>query len=111
MAEAAGQVRVGEVTQAVRDSGSPAGPIRAGDWLGLAADGVVAVAPDPVAAATAVLARLLGEEGSLLVVTGESAHPADTDAVRAWLQAQHPGVVVEVRDGGQPHYPFLFGAR
>ena len=35
MTEAAGNVVAGEVTQAVRDSATDAGPIAAGDWLGI----------------------------------------------------------------------------
>ena len=30
--------------------------------------------------------------------------------VHAFVQEQHPELEVEVHDGGQPHYPLLFGA-
>jgi hypothetical protein len=33
-----------------------------------------------------------------------------TEAVLEWLAAHRPAVEVEVHDGGQPLYPFLFGA-
>ena len=45
MTEAAESVATGEVTQAVRDTNSDAGPIKEGDWIGLVrGDGIVSVA-------------------------------------------------------------------
>ncbi|MDE3085781.1 MAG: DAK2 domain-containing protein, partial [Acidobacteriota bacterium] len=40
MAASARRVVAGEVTRAVRDAAGPAGPIQAGDWLGLSRDGI-----------------------------------------------------------------------
>ena len=49
MRQAAEAIAAGEVTQAVRDSQTPAGPVAEGDWLGIVrGDGIVAVAPDVV---------------------------------------------------------------
>ncbi|NBO54578.1 MAG: DAK2 domain-containing protein, partial [Actinobacteria bacterium] len=46
-------VATGEVTQAVRDTNSDAGPITAGDWIGIVrGDGIVSIAGGVVAAAT-----------------------------------------------------------
>ena len=44
----------------------------------------------------------------LTVLVGEGAEAVD-DLV-AFVQEQHPELEVEVHDGGQPHYPLLFGA-
>ncbi len=40
MADAAGRVRAGEVTQAVRDSVAECGPIATGDWIAITRDGI-----------------------------------------------------------------------
>jgi DAK2 domain fusion protein YloV len=111
MSEAIEAVRTGEVTQAVRDSNSDAGPIRAGDWMGIVrGDGIVAVAADVVTATTALLAALIGDDGELLtVITGADADPSVTERLMVWLADEHGDVQVEVHRGGQPLYPYLFG--
>ena len=112
MRRAAEAIAAGEVTQAVRASDTPAGPVVAGDWLAIAGrDGIVAVAPDVVVAATALLDRLVTDGRELVtVITGCDARPADTAAITGWVADHRPGVEVEVHDGGQPHYPLLFAA-
>jgi len=103
MTEAAAHVTTAEVTQAVRDATTPAGPVRAGDWLGVTAAGIVTVAPGAADAACALLAGLLGEYHELVtVVEGDSSSPDGTRQITEWLAEHHPGVAVEVHDGGQP---------
>jgi hypothetical protein len=111
MGIAAESVASGEVTRAVRDSNSDAGPIREGDWIGLVkGDGIVAVADSPVGAATQLLDVLIAESGELLtIVTGDDANPVDTLELTTWLAEAHADVQVEVHAGGQPLYPYLFG--
>jgi len=109
MGAGADRVTPGEVTQAVRASSSSAGPIAEGDWLGLSAAGIEVVSSTVAAAATALLDRLVGPHHELVtVLEGEDADPADTRAVRDWLEQHRPGVAAEVHHGGQPLYPFLF---
>jgi hypothetical protein len=58
MADAASSVATGEITQAVRDTNSPAGAIAEGDWIGIVrGDGIVAVADGVVEASTRCSAR------------------------------------------------------
>ena len=110
MAEASLAVTAGEVTQAVRDASSSAGPIRTGDWLGIGPDGIAAVAPDAASAATALLDAIVTDDHELLtVLTGADAAEATTAAVEAHMSRSHPEVEVEVSDGGQPLYPYYFG--
>ena len=111
MRHAAEAVATGEVTRAVRASRSEAGPIAEGDWMALVrGDGIVAVAPDVAGAATALLERLVDADRELVtVLTGVDADEATTAALGEWLAANRPGVEVEVHDGGQPLYPYLFG--
>ena len=111
MSEAIETVRTGEVTQAVRDSNSDAGPIRAGDWMGIVrGDGIVAVAADVSTVTKELLTGLIGDDGELLtVITGADADPSITDGLLVWLADEHGGVQVEVHRGGQPLYPYLLG--
>jgi uncharacterized protein len=101
----------GEVTQAIRDTASAAGAVRAGDWIGIVrGDGVVAVGGTVTAAACALLDHIVTPEHELVtVIVGDQATRERTDEVLAWLAEQRPDVEVEVHRGGQPLYPYLFG--
>lgn len=111
MSDAAGSVASGEVTQAVRDSNSDAGPIVVGDWMGIArGDGIVAVAGSALDASTQLLDQLIGDAGELLtIITGADADVGVTACIQQWLADRHADVQVEVHAGGQPLYPYLFG--
>jgi DAK2 domain fusion protein YloV len=111
MTEAAESVRTGEITQAVRDTTSDAGPVTTGDWIGLVrGDGIVSVSGTLTGAATDLLSSLILDSSELLtVVTGVDATAAHTDVITAWVADNHPDVAVEVHSGGQPLYPYLFG--
>ena len=110
MAAAAASVIHGEVTQAVRDASSSAGPITTGDWLGIGPDGIAAVESGVAAAATALLDSIIADDHELLtVLTGTDADAATTDAIVDHVAEHHPDVEVEVTEGGQPLYPYYFG--
>ena len=110
MAAAAAAVTAAEVTQAVRDATSSAGPIAAGDWLGIGPAGITAVESEAAAAATALLSAIIDDDHELLtVLTGADADEATTEAIVGHVSERHPEVEVEVRDGGQPLYPYYFG--
>ena len=110
MVTSAAAVTAAEVTQAVRDASSSAGPITTGDWLGIGPDGITAVETDPASAAIALLSAIVDADHELLtVLTGADADPAVTEAVVGHVGEHHPDVEVEVKDGGQPLYPYYFG--
>jgi DAK2 domain fusion protein YloV len=110
MAAAAAQVTAGEITRAVRNSSTDRGPIREGDWLGIARDGIIAVDDDLSGAATTLLDQLVGPEHEIVtVIEGEGASQAITRHLEVWLHDNRPGCEVEVHHGGQPLYPYLFG--
>jgi len=110
MTAAAAAVVAGEITQAVRESTSDVGPIATGDWLGICRDGIQAVQPTMLEAATALLTHILDDEHELLtVIAGDEADDDATAAIEAWIDEHHPEVEVEVHHGGQPLYPYYFG--
>jgi uncharacterized protein len=103
-------VVTGEVTQAVRDSTTPVGPIAEGDYMGLTRDGVRAVRPTVTEAATALLDELIAEEHEIVtIIEGEGSTPAHTRRITEWLSEHYPDINVEVHQGGQPFYPYQFG--
>ena len=111
MGQAAESVATGEVTQAIRDTSSDAGPITTGDWIGIVrGDGIVSVNGTLTGAATALLDHLITPEREIItVIEGADATSSDTEALTSWLADQRPDVQVEVHRGGQPLYPYLFG--
>ncbi|MFM9085188.1 MAG: DAK2 domain-containing protein [Acidimicrobiia bacterium] len=111
MAAAASAVATGEVTTAVRDTQSEAGPVREGDVIGIVrGDGVVAVSREVATTCAALLDRLVDDGRELVtIITGDGASAATTERISAWLAEHRPGVAIEVHDGGQPLYPYLFG--
>ena len=103
-------VLAGEITQAVRDSTSDVGPIKEGDYLGIAREGIKAVESTVAEAATRLLDLLVTDDHEIVtVIEGEGATPADTRAITEWLGEHRPGVSPEVHHGGQPLYPYLLG--
>jgi hypothetical protein len=110
MGAAAEAVTSGEVTLAVRDASSDAGPITEGDHLGLCDGRVEVIAGSLVEATTSLLDRLLGGEHELVtLIAGADAAEESTDEVVSWLRTEHPNVEVEVHLGGQPLYPYYLG--
>jgi DAK2 domain fusion protein YloV len=109
MEASARNVVAGEVTRAVRDSDSHAGPIRVGDWLGLSRQGVETVSDSLAGVAVALLDRLVTDRHDLVtLIEGEGSGAADTRRITEWLREHRPEVVTEVHHGGQPLYPYLF---
>ena len=110
MAATASATTIGEVTQAVRESVSEAGPIAAGDWLGLDRGGIRVVAGGAADAAIALLDILVGDGHEIVtIIEGDDATVPETRAITEWLADKRPGVEAETHHGGQPHYPYLFG--
>jgi fatty acid kinase len=108
MGSSARRVVAGEVTRAVRDSPSHAGPITAGDWMGLSRDRVEVVGGSMSEAACGLIGKLLQDRHELVtIIEGSGALHAQTREITEWLSEQHPGVAVEVHHGGQPLYPYL----
>jgi DAK2 domain fusion protein YloV len=111
MSDAAAAVATGEVTQAVRDTNSDAGAVRAGDWIGLVrGDGLVAIGGTMVAASCSLLDKLVTPGRELMtIITGDLATARATEEIVAYIAENFDGVEVEVHAGGQPLYPYLFG--
>jgi DAK2 domain fusion protein YloV len=109
MRKAVDSVTTGEVTIASRDVDMNGLAIRKGDWLGLAAGDPVAGGSDFDDVAYAVIERLLGERRDLLtLLVGKDG--AELEGLLERLAAEHPGVEVDVQQGGQPHYALLLSA-
>jgi len=110
MTEAAANIVAGEVTQAVRDANSDAGPVTTGDFIGIGPAGITAVAPDVVTATTDLLDALIESDHELVtLIAGTGATEAGTALIQAWLEEHHSDVETEVHNGEQPLYHYYLG--
>jgi hypothetical protein len=110
MRASACNVVAGEVTRAVRDASSDHGDVREGDWIGLGAGGILAIADSIAAASNQLLAALIQPEHELLtLIEGDGATSANTRRITEYLAEAFPSILVEVHHGGQPLYPYYFG--
>ncbi|AIQ58218.1 DAK2 domain-containing protein [Paenibacillus borealis] len=109
MLEAIAQVKSGQVTNAVRDTVIEELEIKAGQYIGISNSKIVAAADELLAVNKQLLASMLvnGDE-IVTVLTGADAEADVTDALSTWLEETYPQVEVEVHDGGQPLYYYLF---
>jgi uncharacterized protein len=107
MGEAAAAVRSGSVARASRTATIGALEVEQGQFLGLVDGEPVTAGPALEPVAREVVERLLGTSADVLtILLGD-----ETDSARALVEGirtAHPGLEVEVHEGGQPHYPLLF---
>lgn len=110
LAGAVARTAAGEVTQAVRDTVVDGVAIRKGEWIAITRDGIRRATDSPADAAFALIDELVDDDSEIVtVLIGADARHADTQRVREHLSHHHPGVEIEVHDGGQPLYPYLIG--
>ncbi|OMF25997.1 DAK2 domain-containing protein [Paenibacillus sp. FSL H8-0259] len=109
MLEAIAQVKSGQVTNAVRDTVIEELEIKAGQYIGISNSKIVAAADELLAVSKQLLASMLvnGDE-IVTLLTGADAEADVTDSLSTWLEETYPQVEVEVHDGGQPLYYYLF---
>lgn len=109
MTKAYERVITGSVTQAVRDTEMDNIQIREGHFIGIKDKTIVVSAPSQLDACRGLLADLLVSGGEILtILTGEGAEEQQTVELEDWLAQQFPDVEIEVHEGGQPLYPYLF---
>lgn len=109
MKAAAEQVRSGQVTHAVRDTTIDGVHIREGDYIGISEKTIVVSSGDLQETCRQLLNHMLEGGGELLtVLTGADADPDQTAALSDWIASSWPDVELEIHEGGQPLYPYLF---
>lgn len=111
MEEAAGRVRTGEITRAVRDSGAWADGIKTGDRIGVVEGDIKVVAPDEERAVLQTLEHLLDEETSFIsIYYGEDVDDQAAERTAEAVRSAWPRCEVELVRGGQPVYTYLLSA-
>jgi hypothetical protein len=110
MEEAIGGCRSGALARADSDADTSAGPVKRGDWLGLAEGEVVAASAGADATAAEVVRCLAPETAEMItLIVGADVAAGDRRSVEEILRGSFPSLEVELLEGGQPACPFLIG--
>lgn len=109
MEKAIARVHSGQVTYAVRDSQIDGMDIRAGDYLGIHNNKIVASTPELLATCRQLLDSMMADGGEVVtVLTGADATEPVTGQLAAFIEETYPDAELEVHTGGQPLYYYLF---
>lgn len=109
MTHAAAATQHGAVTVAVKSGLTSGGACEVGDVLGVVRGDITIVGSDMAEVGARVLDAITGGGAELVtMVLGEGVPDGLVDQLTQRVASQH--VEVETIDGGQPHYPLLFGA-
>jgi DAK2 domain fusion protein YloV len=107
MSEAAGAVRTGEITTAVKDSKGKVGAIKAGQIIGIADHEIEAVGTD-LATVSEALLDVIADGGEMLtLLAGKDLSDEDLASIAERLGASHPELEIETHRGEQPLYPLI----
>lgn len=102
------RVKTGAVTVAVRDSKGKLGKIKKGDFIGLFRGEIVSASKDALVTAGTLLESMVGEGDEIVsMIIGDEAHGLNHSELMDILEDK--GLEVEVIDGGQPVYHYIFG--
>lgn len=110
MTDAASMVATGEVTTAIKDSKGKAGPIKAGQVIGIAEHEIEVIGEDVVDVSIRLAQMLAPDAETLTILAGEDLSPDELDRIRAGVQDVAPDLEIETHVGGQPLYPVILAA-
>jgi DAK2 domain fusion protein YloV len=102
------RVQTIEVTHAVRDTRSNGLKVKKGDVIGLINDKLEFAGSGYGEVVNKALSKLGPDSYELVTVyRGEGASDDELAALESEIRASHPGLEVEIQQGGQQHYPFI----
>jgi uncharacterized protein len=109
MNAALAQVKTGQVTFAVRDTNIDGVAISKDDYMGIADGKIIVSEKDKLAVTKKLLAEMLDEDAEILtIIFGEDVTKEEVNEIVAYVEEAYPDVEVEVHEGSQPLYPFIF---
>ncbi|RCX23076.1 hypothetical protein DFP94_101668 [Fontibacillus phaseoli] len=109
MLNAVQHVKTGQVTYAVRDTVFDDLEIKAGHYIGIADSKIVSTEEGLLETSQELLTKMLaGGDEIVTILVGEEASLDITESLTAWIHEVYPDAEVEVHEGGQPIYYYLF---
>jgi DAK2 domain fusion protein YloV len=111
MTEMLSNVVSGQVTNAIRDTSIDGVEIKAGDFLGMIDGKIVVSMPDIAEASFATLEKMITEDTEIVtIIFGEEGKEDQANKLADKLTEKHPDLEIEIHEGNQPVYPYLFSA-
>ncbi|PLT30103.1 DAK2 domain-containing protein [Peribacillus deserti] len=109
MTEALGHVKTGQITYAVRDTQIEGLDIATGDFMGIEEGKIIVKNQDKLQAAKDLLTSMIDEDSEILtVIYGEETSKEEVDQLLAFCEETFEDVEIEVHNGKQPLYSFIF---
>lgn len=109
MKTAATTVKSGQVTYAVRDTSIDGIEIRKDDHMAIAEKKIVASSPSSLEAAKALVDALMDADDEIVtILTGEGSSAEDVALLSAYIESKNDEIEIEVHDGKQPLYSYIF---
>ena len=109
MQAAAGAVKSGQVTYAVRDTSIDGVEIRKDDHMAIAEKKIVASSSSSLEAAKQLVDALVESDDEIItILTGEGSSAEDVAALTAYIESVNDEIEIEVHDGKQPLYSYIF---
>ncbi len=111
MHRALSAITTGEVTVAVRNATFDGIEVQAGDVIGLKNDVLATRGKEPQEVALALLRLMEAEACEIVTIyAGQPVSADEAEALRQAAQAAFPDQMIELVDGGQPHYHYILSA-
>ncbi|MCC5802730.1 DAK2 domain-containing protein [Rossellomorea vietnamensis] len=109
MTEASKQVKTGQVTFAVRDTSIDGVSISKDDFMGIEEGKIVVSDSDRQKSAQTLLQTMLDADSEILTILyGEDVTEEDVESLREYVEQHYEDVEVEVHNGKQPLYSYIF---
>nr|WP_239558680.1 DAK2 domain-containing protein [Peribacillus deserti] len=109
MTEALSHVKTGQITYAVRDTQIDGLDISTGDFMGIEEGKIIVKNQDKLQASKDLLSSMINEEAEILtVIYGEETSKEEVDQLIAFCEETFEDVEIEVHNGKQPLYSFIF---
>ncbi|WP_067729302.1 DAK2 domain-containing protein [Oceanobacillus damuensis] len=109
MDEARKQVKTGQITYAVRDTQIDGITIEKGNFMGIDEGKIVATHTEKVEAAKLLLKELITDDDEILTVLyGEDVKESEAEELVSYVEETYGDVEIEVHNGNQPIYSYIF---
>lgn len=109
MNDALKTVKSGQITFAIRDTMIDNLTIKKDDYMGIEEGSIVVSNRDLNVTAKELLNKMLDEDSEILtIIKGEEATEEQTKALIQFVEEKFPEVEIEIHDGKQPLYQFIF---
>ncbi|QIL46150.1 DAK2 domain-containing protein [Vagococcus coleopterorum] len=103
------EVKSGQVTTAVRDTNIDGIEIKENHFIGMLEGKIVVCQPELAATAISTLEKMIDEDSEIVtIIIGEDGNQEEAEALEAAVLNIDSDLEVEIHQGDQPVYPYLF---